>query len=74
MLNWIKKLLDKKNKMVEEYEQLRAECLRSKKIPTEPGTIRYGLHYRQNCIDFIKDAIERRRRLRKEREKKKRDS
>jgi hypothetical protein len=43
-------------------EQERAEKLRQKrKRYTEPGTISYGLLYRQDVITFTNDAINRRK-------------
>ena len=48
-------------------EQIRAEKLRKKKQKmklVEPGTIRYGLHYKQSVGDFMKDAYERRKQKR----------
>lgn len=48
-------------------EQMKAEKVRKKlkKVKLyEPGTFRFGLHYRQNIGSFMKDVKERRKRKR----------
>ena len=45
-------------------EQMKAERKRKrlqKMKYAEPGTITFGLHYKQNPIDFMKDSYERRK-------------
>lgn len=78
----LEKLKQKKQKLKEQYqrgkivtEQIRAERLRKKKHKMgnyEPGMIRYGLAVKQNPIDLMKDAYERRQHKRKEKQKDKR--
>ena len=76
----LEKLKKKKKKMQDQMqrgrvvtEQIKAEKLRKKgkrKSLYEPGTIRYGLVYKQNPLDMMKDAKCRREQRRKEREEK----
>ena len=58
----MQKRIDKRmDKGREATEQMKADKLRKDKEKAkylEPGTIRYGLHYRQNPMDFTKDAHE----------------
>jgi hypothetical protein len=56
---------------LERTEQIRAEKLRKKQQRAkyyEPGTIRYGLFYKQNPLDLMKEAKERRRQKREEKD------
>ena len=69
------RVLAKKKKLEERIqrgrivtEQMKAEKLRknSEKVKyLEPGTIRYGLVYRQGVADLMRDAYERRKSKRK---------
>ena len=52
----------------EKTGQMKAEKLRKQKQKAkylEPGTFRYGLHYKQSVGDFMDDVRERRRQKRK---------
>ena len=73
------KLKQKKNKMKaqmqrgrEVTEQMKAEKIRRKINKTklfEPGTIRFGLQYKQGIGEFMDDVKERRKHKREEKEK-----
>jgi len=55
-----------------ELEKDRAERLRKKRkrvASIEPGTIRYGLAYKQNPLELMRDAKERRETRRKEKQR-----
>jgi len=71
----LERLQEKKHKMQEQMqrgrirtEQMKADRLRKQKL-LEPGTIRYGLFHRQGVGNLMRDALERRRSKRKEKEK-----
>ena len=63
MKKLLRRLEEMKQKGIERTEQLKAEKLRKKQNNAkylEPGTFRYGLHYRQGVLEFMKDVKERR--------------
>ena len=70
----LERMRDKKKKMQDQIsrgrvrtEQMKAEKARKKQSYTklyEPGTFRYGLHYRQSWGVFMKDVKERRKQKR----------
>jgi predicted nuclease with TOPRIM domain len=64
---WKEKLQKKKEELQaqmqrgrEKTEQMKAEKMRKAKS-YKPGTFRYGLHHKQNPLDFMKDVKERRK-------------
>jgi len=74
------RLQERKQKMQEQVQRgrIRTEKDRAKKIREkkqrakyyEPGTFRYGLFHKQGVSSFMKDALERRRSKRYEKNKK----
>ena len=72
----LEKMQEKRQKMKDQIqrgrvvtEQMKAEKQRKKLSKVkylEPGTFRFGLHYRQGVSGFMKDVKERRKRKREE--------
>jgi len=69
----LQKFIDKYQKQYqrgkEVTEQMKAEKQRKKlqKMKyVEPGTIKWGMHYKQNPVEFMKDSYARKKRLREE--------
>ena len=57
---------------IEVTEQMKAEKLRKRMMRVDdlgPGTIRYGLAHKQSVGEFMRDALERRRSMRKAKQK-----
>ena len=68
------KLKKKKKELKEQMQrgreisqQKKAERMRKKHM-AEPGTIRYGLAHKQNPLEFMKEAHERRKSKRKQKD------
>lgn len=69
----LKKFIIKKQEEIQKgkavTEQMKAEKQRKKlqKMKyAEPGTFRFGMHYKQNPVEFMKDSYARKKRLREE--------
>jgi len=71
----LSKFIEDKQKKIQKginvSEQLKAERQRKKKEEAKilgPGTFRYGLVYKQNPLDFMKDVYDRRKEKRNQKE------
>lgn len=64
-----KQLMEMKQRGIKRTEQMRAEKLRKRMKLAKPGTIRYGLLYKQHPMDLMGDVWKNRKSKRAEDEK-----